>query len=470
MDTKEILDKVYSTTKDHVWYDKNDNADEKYVVSTLWPIATRFLQYHKTIPVFRQFPMLGFVSPEPGGGKSRAFEIAYRLSHNPIEPGTFSAPYILDEILMRKVHHEQNPGAMITVPIEEIDLIFIPGADTTKLKEFFNLGYEWNRWIHRNDRFSKKRKQVWCYCPKVFSGLKSAAIPAATKTRVIAVEVDEQPSDECSLIYVDYEALDALSAEIDKWHTSILDELKSTVFPKVEFLKNRHRQLWAPLLAVAYLAGDAWYQRALKSCRFYTKEGKKTDDQHNVIHTTCRMFFSGMYPDRVSTDSIFRALSWSQWKGEELTKTLTNYDPENTSRDIKEKDSWDKWHTKAGRDWYKFFLTWNKYIKDDELQDIMEGANYVAGVDGKRDAMVKPYMDSRSLYKTRLAPQVIDRSTLINTTATTTTEEEQRLTEKKKPELEAPVVINDDDKEVDFSYLPDQEVRKKAVLMYGDWK
>jgi hypothetical protein len=290
----------------------------------------------------------------------------------------------------------------------------------------------------------------------VYSGLKSAAIPSSTKTRTISIDVDEQPSDECSLINVDYETLDALSAEIDSWHPSILDPLKTTEFPKVEFLKNRHRQLWAPLLAIAYLAGDEWYKRAVNACAFFTNDGKKYSEQHNVIYTMCRIFFSELHPNRVSTDNVLNALGWGRWQGERLTKVLTDYDPDNTSRDIREKDYLGEWKTKAGRDWHKSFLTWNKYIKDDELEDIKLEADYIAGLSPERDALVKPYLDSRTLYKTRLAPQVVQRT--VSTDNVT--------------EIKTDVVVissSDDDKEIDLSHVP-REHRQGILDRYRQCK
>ena len=198
-----------------------------------------------------------------------------------------------------------------------MDTLLIPGKDNAQLIQWFNLGYEAEKYIGRKERFSDGDKKVHCYCPKVFDGLTEAQIPRATLSRILVVIMHPKPMWEHleRERFSDYDALDRLKTEIDEWYPTIIEELKQidlnarVPLPETEFLYNRNAQIWLPLLAIASLAGEEWYQRALKAARFFTELRREKNTSHYIIRAMCRLYMTGQYKRGIhTTDMLLPAL------------------------------------------------------------------------------------------------------------------------------------------------------------------
>jgi hypothetical protein len=85
---------------------------------------------------------------------------------------------------------------------------------------------------------------------------------------------------------IDKAGLEETREHIEEWAPSVVEKLKYITPPEgdIRFLANRDKQIWKPLLAVAKVTSDAWYERALKAARFFT-DGQETEKTltHNIL-------------------------------------------------------------------------------------------------------------------------------------------------------------------------------------------
>jgi Protein of unknown function (DUF3631) len=60
--------------------------------------------------------------------------------------------------------------------------------------------------------------------------------------------------------------------------------------PLPDWLQNRNRQLWKPLLKLAYLGGDYWYSAAVKASRNMTEGRQKLSKKENLLADIKKVF------------------------------------------------------------------------------------------------------------------------------------------------------------------------------------
>lgn len=353
-----LLDRVERQIKDHVFFD----VDHKYVVTTLWVVGTRFLA-ETGIRVFDAFPMLGFMSPEPDSGKSRALKVAELLSHNSLSAGSYTTASLLATI--------DGSEDIITICLDEIDTIFAHGKDNADLIRLCNLGYERGAKITRCRRFAEGTIETPAYCPKAFAGLKVARIPAPTKTRTIIVNMRPK-TDEATREYVDVPALLALNEDIEGWAKvpSTISSLKDIELPEASFLNNRNAQIWKPLLAVAKITSADWYERALEAARFFIVEQPEAKNlSHVILLSAYRVFRSGEYQDRIHTCDLLselQDLGIPKWvEAGPLSDCLSSYDEQIRPRQMKIRDV-----NRNGYDWHTFLGAFKTYIAPREVQEV----------------------------------------------------------------------------------------------------
>jgi len=91
--TKSILDETYAFLGRHVIYPN----DQSRIAHTLWILGSGFLGTDD-IPVFDNYPILAFLSPEEDSGKTRALDVTELLAHNAINGGSHTAASLCREI------------------------------------------------------------------------------------------------------------------------------------------------------------------------------------------------------------------------------------------------------------------------------------------------------------------------------------------------------------------------------------
>lgn len=360
-----ILDDIEREVRRHLIFD----SPEKHVATVLWIAGTCFLG-HADIKVFNAFPMLGFMSPEPDSGKSRALEIAQALSYNAIGAGNYTTAVLLNKI-------DNNKPDYLTLCLDEMDTVFAHGRDNSDLIRLFNLGYERGKFIGRMSRFKNEEIETPAYCPKVFAGLKIAKIPVPTKTRTIIISMRPKLGDEKVERHLDTEALEQIKLSLAAWskREDILEALRHIDFQDdTAFLNNRNEQIWQPLLAVAKVTSEAWYHRALAAAKaFTTNEPTEKNLTHSILLATYRVFRSGQHPDRIHTTDLLSELGYlgiPKWiEANHLADFLSGYGIKPRQMKIKDLNS-NKYVNRNGYDWHAFLPSFSTYISKTETEEI----------------------------------------------------------------------------------------------------
>jgi hypothetical protein len=209
--------------------------------------------------VHRAYARLGFVSDEPGSGKTTAMERALALCPRGeliIQP---SLAGIMDAIEERQ-----------TVGLDEADKYFgKKGGAQPQVIGFINAGY---RQGGGTVRF--KGRKVDSFAPMLYSGLlealgvNPALYPLRTRSMLLEMHpapygVDVTEYDDERHDYPQDELRDALAS----WGKLVAPRVPRVPVPDVEGVRNRRAQLWRPLFRVAILAGGDWPEKAFAACR-----------------------------------------------------------------------------------------------------------------------------------------------------------------------------------------------------------
>lgn len=358
MQQENILDDIEYEIRKHSFFDR----DEKYVANALW-LAGTYLLKQDSIKVFNAFPMLAFMSPEPDSGKSRALKVTELLACNAIANGSYTTASLL-----AKIDSEPEP---ITICLDEIDTIFSHGKDNSDLIRLLNLGYERGTKIVRMKRFGDGLHETPAYCPKAFAGLKIARLPGPTKTRTIIISLRPKTDDEVVERHIQFEALKELREKVAAWSIdeSNLNKLKTVDLEGASFLTNRNEQIWEPLLAIAKVTSEAWYQRALTAAQYFGQQTTKDNLPHKVLLAAYRVFRSGKYPEKIHSSVLLdelHDLGIPKWIDQtHLLDHFSGYDPEITTRQMKIGGT-----NRNGYEWRKFIKAFSTYILQKETDDV----------------------------------------------------------------------------------------------------
>jgi Protein of unknown function (DUF3631) len=357
-----ILDDIEYQIRRHSVFDR----DEKYISNVLWSASSYFLKYQNDIKVFRAFPMLAFMSPEPDSGKSRSLKVTELLSCNSISAGKYTTASLLFRI-------DEEPDKILSIFLDEMDTIFAHGKDNSELIQLFNLGYEAGAVIVRLKRFGEGLRETPAYCPKAFAGLRIARIPGPTKTRTIIINMRPKTDSEIVERYIDMEGLAELNKKLEIWShdPATLDRLRNVDLKEASFLTNRNEQIWQPLLAIAKITSEEWYQRAIAAARYFTT-GRQTGEDltHKILLGTYRVFRSGKYLDKIHSmvlrEELYDLGVIPKWVDQNhLADHLSSYDPEIVTRQIKIDGI-----NRMGYEWHKFINTFNTYLTGKEIRDV----------------------------------------------------------------------------------------------------
>lgn len=204
------------------------------------------------------YPRLGFVSNEPGSGKTTAMERALALCPRGellIQP---SMAGIMDAVDERQ-----------TIGIDEADKYFGKrGGAQAQVIGFINAGYRKNG---GSVRF--KNRRVDSFAPMLYSGLLEAlgVNPALLplRTRSLLLEMHPAPYGVKVGEFDDEKheyAQDTLRDALASWGKLVAPRVPRIVVPDVEGVNNRRAQLWRALFRVAILAGGEWPEKAMRAC------------------------------------------------------------------------------------------------------------------------------------------------------------------------------------------------------------
>jgi hypothetical protein len=218
-------------------------------------------------------PRLGFFSAEPGSGKSRALEVSKLTACLPFPSASLTGP-----VLMRQI----DSGDYATIIIDQLEDIYSSaqardanGSLTTVL----SAGFESDAVAHRCEANTNKPQEFKIYAPVVMAGLSRTKLPDSLKSRTLRIEMKRRfAGDEIAEFRKRYAAAEAkpIREALEEWcfemQTKIdLDALK---FPPG--IRDRDKDIWEPLFAIAQVAGNDWPKRVADAARAFV--GARVDD------------------------------------------------------------------------------------------------------------------------------------------------------------------------------------------------
>lgn len=245
--TARIFDAIETLFDKHLVYPSQEERDAAVVWAAAQWVAEEF----------DNFPRLYFRAAEYGAGKSVAAEAVTRLSResHDMVGATPSVVYRLIE----------NADKKPTIFIDEADNVFGTAGSSSSNTELLAV---LNKGFHRHGKTYRSRgqddvKTFKCFSPAILAG--KGILPKAMMTRSVTISMRRPISGETYVAYrerVHRPFFDAVREALDEW-SGPASRLVGVEFPEIPSgLKDRDRDVWEPLLAVADLAkGSEWPER-----------------------------------------------------------------------------------------------------------------------------------------------------------------------------------------------------------------
>ncbi|MGD7707011.1 DUF3631 domain-containing protein [Microlunatus sp. Y2014] len=325
-------------------------SEHARIAHTLWIAHTWFMdQWDST-------PRIGFLSTEPGSGKSRALEVTEPLVPRPVHAVNTSPAY-----LFRKV---SDPDGAPTILYDEIDTVFGPKAkDNEDVRGMLNAGHRKGAVAGRCVMRGKvvETEELPAYCAVALAGLDD--LPDTIGTRTVIIRMRRRAPGERVEPWrhrINGPQAAPIRERLARWSDKSSDQVRWPEMP--DGIEDRNADVWEPLLALADLAGDDWPERARTAAvalvRSTTDDGKRSLGIQ--LLTDMKKVFGQQ--ETMTTDDILNALieleesPWGDLRGRELdarglSYRLRKYDvkPGNIRvgdrvvKGYKAVDMWDPW-------------------------------------------------------------------------------------------------------------------------------
>lgn len=271
-------------------------------------------------------PRINITSAAPECGKSRLAEILNVLCR---APRYWIAPSAA--VLFRTV----DLGAS-TLILDEVDHLFDRhgDADAGLLQALINAGYRAGGSVPRVERNgdSFEAREFAVFAPIVLCGIGKLPAVTASRSLVITLQrripgVDRRPDDFThNTAMTEYTQLRDL---LESWARAHMDDLRASS-PEVEDrlqveLGDRYREVWAPLLAIADLAGTRWAKAARIAMETIGKaqQGRNeylpislVQDIHRLFHRNNPITGAPEVAEYLSTQDVLEGLREDErWSG-----------------------------------------------------------------------------------------------------------------------------------------------------------
>jgi hypothetical protein len=310
-----ILQQVYDYIGRFVDYP----SEQAHIAHAIWIVGTYFLE-HEEIRVFDNYPILYFTSTEPESGKSQALGVTRALSYLPTLEGVYTAASLLHEI------DEVSPK-IPTVIVDELDeMLYEKNEYSSHLTKFLNAGYQRGVYVVRRHLKRQENVRTHAYCPKALAGLSTVKLKKATRTRTIIITMLQ--SDKELEFHIDKVRAKEIVTEIQNLRSTTASLLRDIDERTLSALKNRSRQIWHPLLAVAkVLGGDEWFKQATDACEFFTSQKAAEDLGKTFLVELFKIYAKGTYQ---------RGIQWEEFV-EELERSGLSTDKYRVISNLKQK-------------------------------------------------------------------------------------------------------------------------------------
>jgi putative DNA primase/helicase len=275
--------------------------------TALWVVHTYLLDaVHIT-------PRLAITSPEKQCGKTTLLDVLCRLVWRPLEISNTTVSPIFRAI--EKAHP--------TLLLDEGDT-FLPNNE--ELRGVLNSGHRRGGSVLRTvgDDFEPRQFETFAPCAIAMIG----QLPGTLADRSICIELQRRLAGEALAPFrLDRtEHLDRLASKAARWAADNADRVRAAdpLMPPGVF--NRVADNWAPLLAIADVAGGEGPQRARRALETIQATAEDASVRVQLLGDICAIF-AHRQVDRLPSDELVKALiaieghPWAEWNaGKPLSK------------------------------------------------------------------------------------------------------------------------------------------------------
>lgn len=249
-------------------------AIDRYVIApssaardavVLWIAATHGLT------AWNNAPRLVINSPEKRCGKTRFLEVIAGMCHRPMMTANVSTA-----VLYRVIDREQSPP---TILLDEADTIFgtkVKAEQNEDLRGLLNAGHSRAATTWRCVGPNQEPTEYSVYAMAALAGIGN--MPDTITDRAVNITMRRRANGETVAPYREFRdgpALHELRDQLADWVNGNIDRLQGAdpLMP----LEDRAADNWAPLIALADLAGGRWPARAREIALVLTAEHNDAD-------------------------------------------------------------------------------------------------------------------------------------------------------------------------------------------------
>lgn len=305
---------------------------------------------------FDSSPRVALLSPEPGSGKTRTLEVLELLVPEPMFTSNASVAVLARSIDARHV----------TVLLDEADAVWGgKGKDHEELRAIVNSGHRrgatYDRMVGEGSKM--EARSFRSYAAVALAGI--GTLPDTVMQRSVVVRMRRRaPGEQVEPFRHRHAApgLTLLRDALAEWVAQVADDLKwhDPVMP--DGVTDRPADVWAPLLAVADLAGGRWPHLARAACTELLRAADSTESGSLGVRLLADLREVFGDDDALHTSDLLDALNsreewpWGNLRGAPLdprglARLLRRYDAhpidvkiaETVRKGYRREHLWDAW-------------------------------------------------------------------------------------------------------------------------------
>src|SRR5207302_1045826 len=128
--------------------------------------------------------------------------------------------------------------------------------------------------------------------------------------RSIVIDLRRKLSDESAekLRHVDDDEFSELTSKLERWAADHGSKIAHARMPAVARLNDRASDNWEPLVAIAKLAGEDWFERAIRAAVALSGDDRESPSTNQELLQDIADVFAATGSDRIATADLIQAL------------------------------------------------------------------------------------------------------------------------------------------------------------------
>ncbi len=289
-------------------------TNQQVVMVALWVL------HSWVIEAFDVTPYLAVTSPAMRAGKSRLFEVLELLLRVPLRTANVSVA-----ALFRIV--DDTSAGRVAILLDEADAVFRAKGEHEDLRALLNAGYRRGAVVARCEGDGTKVRVVRydAFGAKAIAAIGS--LPGTIMDRAIPIRMQRRARHEPLTKFRQRDAMREaapIRVALEAWAIpEIIEHLREAQPETPAELNDRAADGWAPLLAIADLAGGEWPLLARQAAVTLSGGQEEADDSAAIrLLADIRDAYVMHGENRLPTDVLLAALReapespWSEWRGD----------------------------------------------------------------------------------------------------------------------------------------------------------